>query len=490
MAHIRKRPTGKVDKFGNPTVRYQVVWLEPVRDQFGAPVRAEDGSLKYKQTGETFDTERKAKAKQRQVETDLDSAKGIDPSSQKARANTPLGTYARQYLDSLAGQIDPTTIEGYEKLYRTHIGPGFGSKPVASITTADVARFRAELLKPYQRSFVTRGKPRPVQTAGKPGCASAPAGVRTATRSPKTVKHIVGTLKRILDVAVDDQALTSNPVVAGRRHSTKRHTAPGTLPFQHRPLSSSEVAALHDWIATERGNPVYALVVLFAAYTGVRAAELQGLQVGDVTLSEIPGTVGSMRIVRTKTKRKAVPHGGGELRGTVPSVWVEGTPKSHASTDRVVPLAPWLADDLRDYLTAVHPFGDRASKKYIAHAPLFAGKRTRMGKAAAGVEDFDWAKPIVVDNLYHNYFQPACKALGLGRVRFYDLRHTFATLALSAGEHYMQVSKWLGHSSFVLTLTTYADYIREDDTAAPNFERPMVRRQAAKKVVPLSRKKA
>jgi integrase len=105
-----------------------------------------------------------------------------------------------------------------------------------------------------------------------------------------------------------------------------------------------------------------------------------------------------------------------------------------------------LADDLRDYLTAVHPFGDRASKKYIAFAPLFAGKRTRMGKSAAGVEDFDWAKPIVVDNLYHNYFQPACKALGLGRVRFYDLRHTFATLALSAGEHYMQVSKWLGHS--------------------------------------------
>jgi integrase len=28
----------------------------------------------------------------------------------------------------------------------------------------------------------------------------------------------------------------------------------------------------------------------------------------------------------------------------------------------------------------------------------------------------------------------------------------------------MQVSKWLGHSSLILTLTTYADYIREDDT--------------------------
>ncbi len=106
------------------------------------------------------------------------------------------------------------------------------------------------------------------------------------------------------------------------------------------------------------------------------------------------------------------------------------------------------------------------------------------GKAVVDVEDFDWARPIVVDNLYHNYFQPACKALGLGAVRFHDLRRTFATLALSAGEHYMQVSKWLGHSSFVLTLTTYADYIREEDTAAPKFARPVA--TAATRVVALS----
>jgi integrase len=41
---------------------------------------------------------------------------------------------------------------------------------------------------------------------------------------------------------------------------------------------------------------VYALAILFAAHTGVRAAELQGLQVQDVTLSDISGTVGSIRI--------------------------------------------------------------------------------------------------------------------------------------------------------------------------------------------------
>ena len=67
-----------------------------------------------------------------------------------------------------------------------------------------------------------------------------------------------------------------------------------------------------------------------------------------------------------------------------------------------------------------------------------------------------------------------CKALGLGHTRFHDLRHSFATMNLSAGEHYMQVSKWLGHSTFVLTLTTYADYINEDDQAAPKVGRGVV----------------
>jgi integrase len=73
------------------------------------------------------------------------------------------------------------------------------------------------------------------------------------------------------------------------------------------------------------------------------------------------------------------------------------------------------------------------------------------------------------------------------------LRHTFATLALSAGEHYMQVSKWLGHSSFVLTLTTYADYISEDELAAPKLARPVATADRSQpkvaRVVPLVRKR-
>jgi hypothetical protein len=56
---------------------------------------------------------------------------------------------------------------------------------------------------------------------------------------------------------------------------------------------------------------------------------------------------------------------------------------------------------------------------------------------------------------------------------------------LSAGEHYTQVSKWLGHSTFVLTLSTYADYINEDERAAPKVGRGVA---ATETVVPLQRK--
>jgi hypothetical protein len=53
----------------------------------------------------------------------------------------------------------------------------------------------------------------------------------------------------------------------------------------------------------------------------------------------------------------------------------------------------------------------------------------------------------------------------------------------------MQVSKWLGHSSFVLTLSTYADYIREDELVAPKVGRGTAS-VAISPVVPLRRKEA
>jgi integrase len=50
---------------------------------------------------------------------------------------------------------------------------------------------------------------------------------------------------------------------------------------------------------------------------------------------------------------------------------------------------------------------------------------------------------------------------GLGSLRLHDLRHTAATLALSAGVPVVDVSEMLGHSSAAVTLNVYAHVVAE-----------------------------
>ena len=53
------------------------------------------------------------------------------------------------------------------------------------------------------------------------------------------------------------------------------------------------------------------------------------------------------------------------------------------------------------------------------------------------------------------------KATGLEHIRFHDLRHTFATLALQNGVDVKTVSSMLGHYNAGFTLTTYAHATRQ-----------------------------
>ena len=41
-------------------------------------------------------------------------------------------------------------------------------------------------------------------------------------------------------------------------------------------------------------------------------------------------------------------------------------------------------------------------------------------------------------------------------------------LQLSAGVHFMQVSQWLGHATYSLTLDVYGGYIPQPDGGVPN----------------------
>jgi integrase len=82
--------------------------------------------------------------------------------------------------------------------------------------------------------------------------------------------------------------------------------------------------------------------------------------------------------------------------------------------------------------------------------------------------------PIQPKNLIDRYFKPLLEKAGLPNIRLYDLRHTTASLLLSAGENPKVVSERLGHASIVLTLDTYSHVLPTmQKTATDKLEKLM-----------------
>jgi integrase len=503
MAWITTIDSNRRDERGRPMKRYRVEWYEIARDADGQPVlrypaRA-DSPPKLVRRQETFDTREAAQSRVDQINPRI--ARGQSPAAQRDAGNRPLSHYAQAWLDGLAGQVKPRVLADYRANYRRYVAQPLGDKAVAAITTANVRAFRAALLAP---------RPRPAHMRPK-GCDDT----ELVTLSRSTVKHATETLRRILDVAVVDGAILANPCASVPR---ARLTDPDAQPFTARPLTAGQIAAVADHIGRVQGHPIYGLVVLFAAFTGLRAGELAGLNVGDLTLPQVPGSAGQVSVTRT---RRAVRGG-----------WETSTPKS-AKSRRVVPIDGWLADDLRAYLANDHPHGEPASADYDPAAPLFPGRfgmtepvpqhlsrdeiepvrpmvadpnarvsrRTgapdrRYVKAdphgpairIAPSHGYKWSVPVNPAGIAKHYFTPALAALGLAHVRWHDLRHAFAVMSLSAGEHYMAVSKMLGHASYVTTLTVYADYITESDGSKDAPLRRPVASTGDASVLPLRRR--
>lgn len=63
--------------------------------------------------------------------------------------------------------------------------------------------------------------------------------------------------------------------------------------------------------------------------------------------------------------------------------------------------------------------------------------------------------PVDKDSWRRRVFNKALKKAGLRRIRIHDLRHTYATLRISAGHNIADVSGQLGHHSVKLTLDVY-----------------------------------
>ena len=85
-------------------------------------------------------------------------------------------------------------------------------------------------------------------------------------------------------------------------------------------------------------------------------------------------------------------------------------------------------------------------------------------------------RPLVTPTTPENsWFDRALVSAGLPPMTIHDLRHTAASLAISAGANVKAVQKMLGHASAAMTLDVYADLFDDDlDAVAARLDQALM----------------
>jgi len=225
--------------------------------------------------------------------------------------------------------------------------------------------------------------------------------------SPRSVQKHHRLLSQALKYAVKHGVLGRNvcdlvdaPTWKGRRMST---------------LTPGELEVLLEAAA----DSVYYPVIYTAVSTGLREAELLGLRWRDLDLDMC-----SISVSRTLYKRKGV-------------IQFKETKTDHSR--RRVAMTPKLALYLRDYQLESQLSGEPVGLDALVFS--------KQG-----------GKPLDASMLTHA-FHDIAKHASLENVRFHDLRHTFASLALLRGAKPKVISEALGHSSVAFTMDTYSHII-------------------------------
>ncbi len=63
--------------------------------------------------------------------------------------------------------------------------------------------------------------------------------------------------------------------------------------------------------------------------------------------------------------------------------------------------------------------------------------------------------------MFNRKFIPTLKEAGLKKIRFHDLRHTYASIQIDLGANPKYIQSQMGHSSIRITLDTYGHLMKD-----------------------------
>ena len=292
-------------------------------------------------------------------------------------------TFAEVAEEWIATKVKrPKTMAGYRSLLATHLLPTFADRPVSTIETTDVRKWLAMM-----------------QRAGK---------------APGTIRNAYRVLTPIMRTAIELKCRKDDPCIPIRLRDDLPRSRQTEMLF----LDAAEVVRLADAMPEP-----WAVLVHFAARTGMRAGEINALRMRNVDL------------LRNKIHVK-------ESISEVEGVQHFVPPKT--GEDRTIAIPPTLSRMLRTYL-------DGQPQKGPADF-LFASPEDRH----APIAYTRW--------FYVKVYKPAVRRAGLNpALRFHDLRHTCASLLITADPPVgpKVVQRHLGHSSFAITYDRYGHLYKD-----------------------------
>lgn len=252
------------------------------------------------------------------------------------------------------------------------------------------------------------------QPDGRTPREEGPVGRRTVNKA-----HIQ--LGAMLRYAVSSRWANWNAALEVEKLADEK--ASDNRPVDENILTPAEVPKLLD-AADIRWRPL----LLMAVTTGLRQGELLGLRWGDIDWNSREVHVrrqfskGRFADLKTKHSRRRVGLPDELVAGL--KAWKLACPKPQADDGTSPP------DD--DLLVFPHTDG----------RPLNHGLLLRQG------------------------FYPAMRRAKLRRIRFHDLRHTFASLLIATNVHPKRIQALMGHSTIRVTMDVYEHLMRDADNEA------------------------
>jgi len=341
----------------------------------------------------------------------------------------PIKDFAAEWVEHVKtlkkadGQLryKATTRDGYERDVRLYIAPHLGTVRLADLDRKIVAAWATKL----QRIGI------------------GAAAIGRARR----------TLSKMLSVAVSQDLIPLNPA-----QGLDRDSIPSYRPPEARTLDLEQIKTLFREAYRYR----YGSMMIVAATTAARQAELIGLRWSDLDLEKSRLTIQRNLVLVNKK-------------------FEEGTPKTESS-ERIVALPAVARDALREHRAAM-----RKEKRDLDAGLVWL--------TADG-------NPVRRDNLLKEVLYPALQHAALPKITWHQLRHSCATLLIELGVPLEAVSRTLGHKDPGVTLRVYNKAFRGRERLAaealdvafagtPNRKKPAgSRRQSAVKAAVKASKSA